>query len=81
MAESQSEERMRVPERVSFDKLDRILLAYLKAGADKKVVSMHAFPRLNTEAKFFWRFFPKIRANFLRVHNLLFFSLKTVILG
>lgn len=39
MAESKSEERICVPESVSFDKLNRILIAYLKAGADEKTVS------------------------------------------
>jgi hypothetical protein len=39
MAESESEERMCIPESLSFDTLNLILIAYLKAGADKKAVS------------------------------------------
>lgn len=39
MAEPPIEERMCIPETVNFDKLNRILIAYLKAGADKKAVS------------------------------------------
>ena len=37
--QSSSEERACIPESISFDKLNRILIAYLKAGADKKAVS------------------------------------------
>lgn len=39
VAESASEERMCIPESLSFDTLNLILIAYLKAGADKKAVS------------------------------------------
>jgi len=39
VAESQREERMCIPEYLSFDRLNLILIAYLKAGADKKGVS------------------------------------------
>lgn len=39
MAESSSEERMCIPESLSFDKLNLVLIAYLKAGADRKAVS------------------------------------------
>lgn len=38
MAEPPIEERMCIPEFVNFDKLNRMLIAYLKAGADKKTV-------------------------------------------
>jgi hypothetical protein len=39
MVESQVEERTCVPEYLSYDSLNRILIAYLKSGADKKAVS------------------------------------------
>jgi hypothetical protein len=39
VTESQREERMCIPEYLSFDRLNLILIAYLKAGADKKAVS------------------------------------------
>jgi hypothetical protein len=39
MTEFPPEERMCVPEYLSFDRLNLILIAYLKAGADKKAVS------------------------------------------
>jgi hypothetical protein len=39
MAESSSVERMCIPESLSFEKLNLVLIAYLKAGADRKAVS------------------------------------------
>jgi len=39
MAEAPSEERRCIPEYIGFDRLNLILIAYLKAGADKKAVS------------------------------------------
>lgn len=39
MAESANIERMCIPEDLSFDRINLILMAYLKAGADRKAVS------------------------------------------
>ena len=39
VAESSSKERMCIPEQINFDKLNRILISYLKAGANEKAVS------------------------------------------
>lgn len=39
LVEPSSEERMCIPEYLGFDKLNRILIAYIKAGADRKAVS------------------------------------------
>lgn len=61
LSEPPSEERMYVPEEANFDKLNRILIAYLKAGANEKAVSYRdasirsgiAHTRVSANNKFF----------------------------